>query len=35
MNLEHLMECELALKIDVLGDNQAHCHFVHQKLHMT
>jgi hypothetical protein len=35
MMVEQSVECELAGETEVLGENLPHCHFVHQKFHMT
>jgi hypothetical protein len=35
MNMEQSVECELALEIQVLGENLPQRHFLHHKSHMT
>jgi hypothetical protein len=35
MIVEQSVECELAGKTEVLGENLPQCHFVGQKSHMT
>jgi hypothetical protein len=35
MNVEQLVEQELAGETKVLGESQPQCHFVHGKSHMT
>jgi hypothetical protein len=35
MNVEHLMESELARETEVLGKNLLQYHFIHHKSHMT
>jgi hypothetical protein len=35
MIVEQLVECELAGKTEVLGENLPQCHFVPHKSHMT
>jgi hypothetical protein len=35
MNIEQLVEWELAGETEVLGENLSHCHFLHQKSHMN
>jgi hypothetical protein len=34
LNMEQLMNLELAKKTEVLGENLPHCHFVHHKSNM-
>jgi hypothetical protein len=35
MNVEQLVECELAGETEVLGENLHQCHFVYHNTHMT
>jgi hypothetical protein len=35
LNMEPLVEWELAEETDVLGENLPHCHFVHHEFHIT
>jgi hypothetical protein len=35
MNMEQLVEWELAGETEVLGENLSQCHFLHQKFHIT
>jgi hypothetical protein len=35
MNMELLVECELAEETEVLGENLLHYHFAHHKSYMT
>jgi hypothetical protein len=35
MNLDKLVECELAGEIEEVGVNLTQCHFVHHESHMT
>jgi hypothetical protein len=35
MSVEQAVEWELLGETEVLGENLPHCHFVHQKSHMT
>jgi hypothetical protein len=35
MIVEQSVECELAGKTEVLGENLPQCHFVHHKSHMN
>jgi hypothetical protein len=34
MSVEQSVECELAEKTEVLGENLPQCHFAHYKSHM-
>jgi hypothetical protein len=35
MNMEQLVERELAQETEVFGENLLYCHFVYHKSHMT
>jgi hypothetical protein len=35
MNMEQLVEYEMAWETEVLGENLLQCHFVHHKSHVT
>jgi hypothetical protein len=35
MNVEYLVELEVAGETEVLGEKLTQCHFIHQKSHMV